>query len=267
MNYDEYAALPGVRASRLKLMALSPLHYQEKEDKPTTNRGMLRAVHSLALEPHRFDEDFAVWEGVRRGKAFEAFEAEQGNRTILNEKEHGQAQAIVEGMKRHPWAGKILAMNGRTEETITWTSPGTGLLCKARLDKRVGKLVVDLKTYGTSDPRVIGRRVAQLGAHIQAAHYVEGVSIALGIPEKEVRYVLICAESASPFDVAVVELSQEDALALGRAERDRLMARIVECEASGKWPGACPDLVALDLPAWADPLMDGGDAVSPSEEA
>jgi hypothetical protein len=267
-TYAEYDALPGVRASRLKLMAASPLHYREKVDEQTTNRGMLRAIHALLLEPALFRHEFIVYDGIRRGEKYLSFAARHPGATILNLREIAQVQAVAQGILRHPVAGEILRMEGPTEETHTWTHEPTGLVCKARLDKRLDTptTIVDLKTYGTSDPRIIGNRVAALGAHIQAAHYCEGLAATLGCDEREIRYLLIVAESSSPYDVAVVELDFDNALALGRTERDRLMARLAECERTNNWPGRCPEIVPLELPAWADPLLEGGDAITPSED-
>jgi hypothetical protein len=269
LTYDEYDRIDAVRASRLKRMAASPLHYREQVDKETKNRGMLRAVHALALQPEQFDADFAVFDGVRRGAKYDTFAAYHHGKTILNETEITQARSVVEGLLRHPVAGELLRMPGECEKTITWTHPETGLRCKARLDKHLqtlGPTILDLKTYGTSDPRIIGHRVAQLGAHIQAAHYTEGLAIVLGVPVDAIKYLLVCAESSSPFDVAVVELASDNALALGRYERDRLMKRLAECMATNSWPGCCPEVVPLDLPAYADPLLDGTDSITPSEE-
>ena len=57
---------------------------------------MLRAVHALVLEPENFDRDFAVYEGkTRRGKAWDAFQIEHEGRTILNTREHGEAETIA----------------------------------------------------------------------------------------------------------------------------------------------------------------------------
>lgn len=267
LPYADYDAIPAVRSSRLKLMAKSPKHYRYQEDVDTNNRAFLRAVHAAALELETFSQVYAQYEGggSRRTNEYKAFCAANPGKTVLSPSEWGKIRDINASMRLHPVAGPLLFAPGRCEESLTWSHPGTGLLCKARLDKRLvpglydEHVIVDIKTYGTSNPRIIGNRVAALGAHLQAAHYVEGVSIVHGIPRESIRYLLIVAESASPFDVAVVELAHDGGLALGVSERERLMAQIAECTASGVWPGACPELVPLVLPPWADPYLQDGE--------
>lgn len=268
LSYADYDRIEAVRASRLKRMAQSPLHYRDAHDSDTAERGFLRAIHCLILQPDRYGEQFAVFDGkVRRGKAFDAFEAEHAGKTILSPREHKQAGRVAQALFNHPVAGAWLDAQGPTEETLEWTHPDTGLKCKARLDKlAVPSVIVDAKGYGSSDPRIIGRRVAQLGCHVQAAHYCEGLSIARGVPLAEVRFLVVSYELVPPFDVAVVELEHDNGLALGRSERDRLMARLAECLATNTWPGRCPELVPLELPAWADPLLDGSDHIKSSDD-
>ena len=257
MNYDEYAALPGIRFSRLKLIGRSPLHYRDHVDTDTTSRGMLRAIHGLALEPDTFDADFAIYTGkVRRGKAYDEFRAAHEGRTILNQREHDQAARVAGAILGHHIAGPLLS-DGKAEHSIQWVDGPTGIECKARLDfVAPGPMVLDLKTYGTTDPRVIARRVVQLGAHVQAAHYVDGVATIYDVPAADVRYLLICAEDKPPFDVAVVELEHDGARLAGRHTRAQWMARLVECRASDEWPGRCPEIVPLDLPDYAFPDLE-----------
>ena len=63
LDYADYSALRGVRASRLKLMAESPLHYREFEDVDTASRGKLRSIHAIVLEPE--NAQIAVFDGRR----------------------------------------------------------------------------------------------------------------------------------------------------------------------------------------------------------
>lgn len=276
-TYEEYARMRGVRASRLKLMDQSPLHYLRGFDNETAERGKLRAIHALVLEPDTFTAQFAVFEGRRAGKAYEAFKAENAGKTILNPREFDNAREIAVAIMAHPVAGPLISAPGPTEETVLWQRDG-GLDCKARLDKLIQYVdeasqwsdrpelwtIVDLKTYGTTDPRQIARRVVQLGAHIQFAHYREGVAVTRQIPEESIRCLMIVAEDKPPFDVAVVELTDDDALRIGWEKREELLAKVLECERSGKWPGRCPEIVPLELPLWAEQEIDV--SVTPSDE-
>ncbi len=269
-TYEEYARMRGVRASRLKLMDKSPLHYLREPDNETAERGKLRAIHALVLQPEVFAAEFVVYDGKRdkRTKVYQAFMEANPGKTILSQSEYAAACDVRDAIMAHPVAGALISSPGPTEETVLWQR-NDGLDCKARLDKlATGKgpwtpvhewpspVIVDLKTYGTTDPRQIARRVVQLGAHIQAAHYIEGVAVTRQIPEESIRYLLIVAEDKAPFDVAVVELTADDALRIGREKREELLAKVLECERSGKWPGRCPEIVPLELPVWTDQVLD-----------
>ncbi len=55
-----------------------------------------RATHTAVFEPERFQLDYALWHGDRRGKAYKEFaeEATQQGRSILKETEQDTALAI-----------------------------------------------------------------------------------------------------------------------------------------------------------------------------
>lgn len=269
MDYAEYEALPGIRASRLKLMEQSPLHYLHGHDgEDTASRGALRAIHAAILEPETFDERFPVYLGkTRRGKEYDAFRAEHPGATILNSREHWQAQQVRAAVLAHPVAGPLIEAKGWAEHSIRWRYCGdSGPWCKARLDKLIPPggwtpeieseepaTIIDLKGYGTTDPRQIARRVVANGAHIQADHYLDGVAASRGWL---CRYLIISYEIVAPYDVAVVELTADDALRIGREKREELLAKVLDCERSGKWPGRCPEIVPLELPMWTDQVLD-----------
>lgn len=245
LPYRDYAALPGIRSADLARAAVSPLHYRfPAPDKDTSSRVLLRAVHCLALEPEHYGEQFAVWAGgARRGKAWEAFEALHAGAgmSILTLAEEERARQVVAGILRHSEARALLTAEGQAEGTVTWTDPSTGLPCKARPDRLVGgRVVVDLKGYGTSEPRKASRMVAQRLAHVQAAHYAAGLVDGLGVPADAVQSRIVCYELAPPYDVCVLDL--RDGLVAGAAMRRRLLDRLAECEAAGEWPGAAPGL-------------------------
>jgi PDDEXK-like domain of unknown function (DUF3799) len=251
VNYDDYHNLPGVRASRLKLMDISPMHYRYAEDKDTYGRGVLRAIHCLALEPEKFDDDFAIFDlaETRRAKTYDGWALQQGARTCLTRSEATTARAAAASMMRHPEARKLLTtLGGASEETIEWVDAETGIPCKARLDRRIPGAIIDLKTYGTAIPHIISRMIVKNGAHIQAAHYHSGW---LTLTGEDARYLIISAEGKGVCDVGVVDLTAGNAMALGQAKYRALMARLRECLDTDTWPGACPDVVPCELPDWS----------------
>ena len=76
MRFADYAAAVGINFSTLKHMARSPMHYRYAlEHPPAETPAMLlgRATHTAVFEPDRFQLDYAVWPGDRRGNAYLQF--------------------------------------------------------------------------------------------------------------------------------------------------------------------------------------------------
>ena len=72
MTYDEYSAMPGLRATDLKLIARSPAHYRWAADhggqKDSAPLRFGRLAHTVVLEPHLAGA-IHVFGGDRRTKA------------------------------------------------------------------------------------------------------------------------------------------------------------------------------------------------------
>lgn len=254
-TYAEYAALPGYRWTEIKaLHDGSPLHVQHARtphsDTDTASRAWLRAVHCLTLEPENFGREFSVFsDGTRRGKLYEAFLACNPGTTVLNPKEVASARATADAVRNHRTIGPLLA-EGHPEVVVTWDDVLTGLPCKARIDWLGPSCLLDLKTLGTTNERQVARMTAANLYHGQLAHYAAGLA-AHGI---EVPAFLVVAEGKPPHDVALFGLDPagpDGALHVGARLRDRLLARIAECERSGHWPGRHDGAQELLLPAYA----------------
>lgn len=262
VSFDRYRALPAINWSALKWMRESPLHYAyhlTAPDQDTASRMLGRLAHTLTLEPHRFDEDYAVWaEGDRRGNAWKAFAEANADRCIVKPNEIEAAQAMAAAVRAHPAVAPFL--EGATfEDSIQWTDAATGLWCKARLDWHKAPVLLDLKSTTTIDERRFTSQLVKLGYDCQLAHYRNGLR-ANGIEIDEV--VVVAVESKAPYDVAVFQLD-DLLLDKGEAEVAALMQRVVECQASGAWPGRYPERQLLSLPDWI--LADT--EITPTDEA
>jgi hypothetical protein len=269
MPFGAYRALDGWNWSTIKHMSASPRHVHRARTAPdddTPARGVLRAIHALVLEPHRFDGMFAVYEGRRdaRSKEYQAFLGSiPDGCTVLTPRELSDVQTTAEAIRSHPVVAELLAA-GEPEVVVEWTDEATGLPMKGRLDWCGPAGVVDLKTIGTTCPRAVASMVARHGWHGQAAHYSAGLE-ALG--QRDVPYVIIAAEGKGAQDVAVYELDRgipDGALHVGAVLRRRLLDRLAECVRLDEWPGRHPGRQVLCLPQYA--LEDGAEAITIGEE-
>lgn len=267
LSFADYVAMPGVNASSLRGMLVSPLAYKRGRDIPredTDSMRIGRAAHTLILEPGKFDRQYAFWTGGRRaGKEWDAFTHNNEGRTILTGAQLDVVQRIHVAATNHAVAGGYLLDRGKAEVVLTWQHQRTGLDCKARLDWLVSDAIVDLKTTRDPSPAKFSADAARLGIVMQLAWYVDGAHANLGqtMPAK-----IIAVQNCEPFDVVVYDVPPET-LAIGHSQFETALDRLLECRATNRWPGLAPhEEVTLHLPAWAGvveddaPLTFGGEA-------
>lgn len=243
LTHRQYSRLPGVSASQLRTLRQgSPAHlrhYLDHPDQDTTSRKVLRGIHAAVLEPHKWELDFAVYEGRRSGNEWIAWAKGNMDRTILTAPEAAHVSAVSSAVLAHPLAGPMLTRYGVSELSGTWTDQRTGLPCRLRID-RLQRLsttayrVIDLKTVSSNEAHKIRSVVSQQGWHIQLAHYMAGVSAVT--PTAVVHGALITVEDSAPYDVAVWCLGPAEEL-VATQERDGLLDTYAACLASGVWPG------------------------------
>lgn len=268
VSFGQYCRLEAWNWSTIKLFARSARAVRWSRDRvddgDTASRRWLRAVHAAVLEGER---DYVVYDGVRRGKQYDAFAAANAGKDVLNPREAAAIDNVVEAVMAHPEARAVLS-SGQPEVTVTWaeTINGVELPMKGRIDwyDRDSGTLMDLKTCGTTNPRAVASMVARHGWHGQLAHYAAGLE-ACGQPVR--RVLLLAAQGKEEQDVAVYELSglaPDGALHAGRQLRSEYLTRLACCVQHDDWPGAVPGVEDLCLPDWA--LSDGMD-LSGLEEA
>ena len=276
LPFDHYRNLDGLNWSTLKHATVSPAHYaaaieDRLDDGDTASRGMLRACHAAALEPAAYGASFGVFDGVRRGAAYDAAKAAHPNRTLLNPREHLQAQAVGAAVRAHPVAGPMLAdKRAKPEVTLQWSEGGH--LCKGRLDllwRAADRwIVADLKAVPSIAPRKLASEVARRLYHAQLAHYCAGVAALIEagrLARMPIEAQIIAYEVGALIDVSVVSLGMYDegeAIYCGQEVRQAALAVAAAYDPKGQPPGQCPELAALALPAWAyndtdDEVTDG----------
>lgn len=251
MNISSYASLDAVNFSTLKDFALSPRRYQHILSKPRTDTDSMRTGridHRAILEPDTL-ADLPIWPGGDRKKAaLAAFIAANGEDYVWKPSELEDARALSAAVHAHPTAGPLVRTPGEREKVLVKADPRTGIMRKARLDKLCEGLVLEVKT--TKQPlseRMIQRQITGYAYHAQMAWYLDIAGVDAG------KWIFV--EQAAPHDVVVVPASLEwiDA---GRALYRSWLDRLVECRASGKWPGLCDGEMEIEVPSWLMPGCD-----------
>ncbi len=257
--FAQYLTIDATNFSSLKEIARSPLHYRHRlENKKDSGPMTLgRAAHVATLEPHRFEQQHAVWaertEGgnarPRRGKDFDAFAAAMGGKEILLPDQWDEAIAISEAVRSDPRAMRYLS-EGAAEVSLVWNDEETKRPCKGRIDWETEidgeACVVGLKTARDIRMREFGNACARLGYHLQWAIYRDAYELITG---RAPRMVEIVVESSPPYDIAVFTIPTE-VLELGREQYKKLLETLAKCEGAAEWPGSMPGEQVLQLPMW-----------------
>jgi len=254
----EYRDILALNWSSLKHMASSAKLYRWRIDHPRPDTPALdlgTAVHCAVLEPDTFDDRYIVRpKGIDlRKKAGKEWKASiDPDKPLLSYDQGWAVEHIRRAVAEHPIAAEILE-GTRREETVTWTIDGVA--CKGRVDAIAPDRLVDLKTTSKGLAR-FERDTASMLYHCQLAWYADGCDDANLLPVDAPVYI-IAAETVEPYDVGVYCLPPE-VLEVGRATYERLLGYWCECTRADRWPGQCPGLQNLELPAWAQHSEDEG---------
>jgi len=247
---DRYLSMAAIGSTELGWLATSPLYFRYMMDsrtRPDSDAMALgTAVHMAVLEPDLFEATYCdepCVDGIdsSRPRATKAYreavaEMETSGRIVLKGDTAFQVRAMAAAVRGNPHAAKLLDKAPERELTIRWDRDGRA--CRGRADMLGEGVLADLKTT-RSLKNFSPFAITRLGYYRQLAMYRAGLR-QLG---RTVNHVLIVAvENVEPFDVACYAMD-EAALIAGDMECERLFALLDECESSGKWPGAFPDIV------------------------
>lgn len=250
MMYQRYHDIEATRASELKAIAKSPLHYEHLRKTPM-DADYLRlgsAVHTAVLEPELFGTEYVIYSGgVRNGKKWSTFKEEHAHRVILTEKQMTDALLMATAVRKHAIAGPLLR-SGVPEQVAEWVDERTGVACKARVDW-LNDCHVSLKTTAETVPYRFNQQAARLKYHLTEAFHSDGL---LAVTGERRPVKIIAVESKPPHDVAVYHVPEE-VIAYGREAYEDALDLLIQCRESGDWPGVCPEEETLTLPVWATP--------------
>lgn len=230
-----------VRFSRLKLMAQSPAHYIHAVTHPSApSVAMRRGSYTDALL-FGTAGGWAVYDGQRRGKAWDAFELEHAAKQTITASEAAPCAAMANMLSKHSEAMELLR-NGTRQNTIGWRFLGRE--CSGTPDVWNRTRVVDLKTTRCSEPRRFVRDALFRAYHAQLAWYLDGVRLCgAGTPSEA---YIVAVESTPPHPVTVLRLT-DNAIDAGRKACRIWLEQLLACEAAERWPGYVESAVDFDV--------------------
>ena len=251
-EYHESAEYDAIHAGDFKHMEKSMQHFiwhrRHPPQKDVFDVG--RMLHLLVLEPHKFHDRLAVFDGRRQGKKWEAFKEEHAGKTILKPDDFNLIQRMANAVQQHPVARAIINHKDAViEESLFWYDPASGEKCKCRPDIRIGseKLVADLKGVVSAGRPAFSKACAQYGYQYQAPFYLDGATNAMSEHD---TFLFIAVEKQPPHGVQVFQANHEF-VETGRIKYQTLLMDYAECKINGRFPGYPEEIQELSLPKWA----------------
>lgn len=249
------------RFLHLKAMAQSPKHaWQAFQDNDRDSLAMRlgRGAHGML-----FGNEVAVWDqpaangkggkAPRNGGAWANFQLQNPGKIILNRKEFDHAVRLTTAIREHSEARRLLFSDDVIhEQTIEWVQMGRPR--QSTPDARGRFHLVELKTTRCAEPSRFHRDAVFRGYHAQLADQAAAIeSLTDWAPE---RVYIVAVETAEPFVVSVMQLSQR-ALDQGRRMCERWLRRLLECERDNVWPGYSETVTEFDVPEIEPDLVFG----------
>ncbi len=245
--------------SRLKLIARSPAHYFAAAQRETYAMERGSAFHSLVLGGKRV---ISYPGAVRRGKEWDAFEADNPDAIILTKTEHGKTFAMAASVQSNRVA--MAALEGQHEVEVDWSFMGRA--CQSHIDVIGAKSLAELKSTGDAQPDRFAFHAKRMWYLAQLAYYDLAVrTTGICVPEE---YNIVAVESSPPFAVTTFKLT-ERALDMGQRTIRLWFERLLVCESANAWPAYCESVVPLDVPEEEDDLIytGSGEVAEANDEA
>lgn len=235
MDFQEYLADPAIGRSDVDnfIKYKSPRKYKFHKDNPKPPNAAMAfgtLVHTLILEPDKFEDEIIVLPGAsRNSNAYKAIIQSDETKTVVLQKEVDKANYLRDAFMSHDITAGLLD-HAEVEKTALFE--WNGISCKARFDILSDGSIWDIKTTEDASPEAFTNTIRnyyvnQIGFYMKAAE----------ICELEVTaFNFIAIEKSAPFEIAVYTA--------GKNLVDEGQARILEalpslnaCVANDSWPG------------------------------
>lgn len=210
MPNDVYHSLPSLSASQIKQLLVNPYAFVNKiKMAQTDSMNLGSAVHTLTLEPHKFDSEFAVIPKcdlrTTAGKAIkQEFEMLHKGKILITQEQYETAQKASQSILKSP-IGNFLT-GGKAEASYFTNINGIDVRVRPDYFREDMGVVFDIKTTQDASPDGFVKAVANYGYYIQNAFYLK-VLQELNLNAK--RFVFVAVETKEPFMVGLYELSPE----------------------------------------------------------
>lgn len=244
LSSEAYHQGPGISRSGLMEFKRSPYHYWYKylnsdyKPEPVTQAQIIgNALHTLILEPNEFEKRYFVIpefnKVTKEGKeCWLKIKSDLGKKETLSAHQYQTLQHMAASLKKNKLAIQLIE-NAEIEQSLYWTDPDTGILCKCRPDILRNNLVCDLKTAQNGSPRSFQYAAFDYGYYIQAAMVREAIK---QLKQKIIKdFLFLVIEKSAPYAISIYQLD-EASLNKGYQEFKILLAHYKQCLETNDWP-------------------------------
>jgi hypothetical protein len=213
--------------------------------------------HTAVLEPELMEKECAVFEGIRRGKAWESFKEDNKGKTIITKSEYAQAKTIIDAVHSSEIAmgylgqsesevsayvtltvyagnvyceGKVLGVDGWDETEFTPPPTATQITIKCRADALGEDFILDLKstTGNAKNEHSLRNKVSNYSYDLSAAMYLDVFSIACERPISSFFWTFASKDVGN----CKTYLASQDNIRVGRQKWKKavtLISHFIEC--------------------------------------
>lgn len=247
MTDSDYFRHPALSQSQFKNFLDSPLKYQHaKKSPPTVSKAFSdgSAIHCFALEPHLFEETFAVWDGDFRSKESKEWKAEQESNglTVVKEKDIEDYKRMGEKL----YEGLRLDLVPSSQKELAAFTNICGVPCRGKGDLLDNDgFLWDIKTAASLKLRDgIWYNMFDYRYDIQAMWYL---LLFAEVKPKGFRFAVI--EKKAPYDWVKLEVGMDILIRAKQHIKDGLES-YKTCVARKDWPGYTKDIQTISLPPY-----------------
>jgi len=220
---------------------------RERKETDSLSNGEL--LHTFILEPERWNREYLVGPNTedKRKKEWQDAKkiAESTGKSLLHPNDIAWLNRCLSEIKIHPFANSALLGEGKSEVTVVWEWAGN--LCKARFDRLLPKIGIDLKTTRDASDRGFVRESWTYRYDVKAAWYLAASRAFAELGQSHFGFVAVEIEYPSLVNVFVYEYSD-----LAIAERDILQAmNLYRDGLNNGWEREDRVIKRLELPKWA----------------
>ena len=246
---DIYHGAIGVSSSKLKLFIECPQKYYAKyiakiiPDAEKAYFDFGKAIHTVFLQPWLFESSYVCQPEeikIRSSKVWYEFKekADAAGQVVLTQAQWDDMPILRQSLESNAKA-KALTTGGVAEQSIFMRDVETGLIIKCRPDYMIGKLIIDLKSDASADPRFFGPKAKKLGYHIQDALYTD----VAGADE----FAFLVVESCRPFVITAPVILDANVKRLGYLKYRKAMRELKRCMTHNVWPAYTDLAVTVGL--------------------